>query len=124
MPFNIGDIYQVILSQIKGAETRSVDFLFSPDKSPYLDIASIYASLEKEWETIKPTLKDKDRKQGLADIIFPKKPYDLKVIKRLHDIFLSPSLTHPSIFLDICIARILTEISGKHRNLLSPQLLL
>ncbi len=56
MPFNIGDIYQFILSQIKRVKTHSVDFLFSPDKSPYLDIASIYASLEKEWETIRPTL--------------------------------------------------------------------
>jgi predicted CopG family antitoxin len=124
MPFGLEDIYQSILSQIKGVETHSVDFLFSPDKSPYLDIASIYASLEKEWETIKPTLEDKDRKQDLADIIFPKKPYDLKVIKRLHDIFLSPSLTHPPIFLDICIMKILTEILGKRKMRVSPQLLL
>jgi len=124
MPFSIEDIHQFILSQIKGVETHSLDFLFSPDKSPYLDIASIYTGLEKEWETVIPTLEDKDLKQDLVDIIFPKKPYDLKVIQKLHDIFLSPSLTHPSIFLDICIAKILTEISGKRRMRVSPQLLL
>ncbi len=80
VPFSLGDIHQSILSQIKTVKTHSVDFLFSPDKSPYLDIASIYISLEKEWETIKPTLKDKGRKQDLVDIILSKKAYDLKVI--------------------------------------------
>ena len=116
MPFGLEDIHQSILSQIKGFETHSLDFLFSPDKSPYLDIGSIHTSLDKEWETLRPTLKDKDRKQDLVDILFPKKSYDLKVIEKLHDIFLSPSLAHPFILLDICIAKILAEISGKYRK--------
>ena len=124
MPFSIEDIRQSTLSQIKRVETHSLDFLFSLKKPPYLDIESIYACFEKEWEIIKPFLQDKDRKQDLADIIFPTKPYDLSVIQKLHDIFLSSSLPHLHIFLDICIAKILTEILGKYRKQVSPQLLL
>jgi hypothetical protein len=60
----------------------------------------------------------------LADIIFPTKPYDLSVIQKLHDIFLGFSLPHLYIFLDICIAKILTEILEKYRKQVSPQLLL
>jgi len=124
MPFGIEDIHGFVLSQIKGVEPYSLDFLFSSNKSPYLDIASICTSFEEEWATVKPTLKDKHRKQALVDIILPKKPYDLKVIQKLRDIFLSPSLTHPSIFLDICMAKILTGISKKYTKQMSLQLLL
>jgi len=124
MPLNIEDIRQSTLSQIKGVETHPLDFLFSSKKPPYLDIESIYACFEKEWETVKPFLQDKDQEQDLAYILFPKKPYDLKLIKKLHDIFLSSSLTHLHIFLDICITKILTEILGKYRKQVSPQLLL
>lgn len=124
MPLNIEDIRQSALSQIKGVETHPLDFLFSSKKPPYLDIESIYACFEKEWETVKPFLQDKDQEQDLAYILFPKKPYDLKLIKKLHDIFLSSSLPHLHIFLDICITKILTEILGKYRKQVSPQLLL
>ncbi len=124
MPLNIEDIRQSTLSQIKGVETHPLDFLFSSKKPPYLDIESIYACFEKEWETVKPFLQDKDQEQDLAYILFPKKPYDLKLIKKLHDIFLSSSLPHLHIFLDICITKILTEILEKYRKQVSPQLLL
>ena len=124
MPLNIEDIRQSTLSQIKGVETHPLDFLFSSKKPPYLDIESIYACFEKEWETVKPFLQDKDQEQDLAYILFPKKPYDLRLIKKLHDIFLSSSLPHLHIFLDICITKILTEILGKYRKQVSPQLLL
>jgi hypothetical protein len=124
MPLNIEGIRQSALSQIKGVETHPLDFLFSSKKPPYLDIESIYACFEKEWETVKPFLQDKDQEQDLAYILFPKKPYDLRLIKKLHDIFLSSSLPHLHIFLDICITKILTEILGKYRKQVSPQLLL
>jgi len=124
MPFDIEDIHQFILSQLKAFKTYSLDFLFIPNNHPYLDIDSIYACFQKEWETAKPMLEDKDRKQNLVDIIFPAKPYDLTVIQTLHDLFLRSSLPHPFIFLDMCIAKILTETSGKYRKHISPQLLL
>ena len=124
MPFDIEDIHQSILSQIKAFKTYSLDFLFTPNNHPYLDTDSIYACFEKEWEIAKPLLEDKDRKQTLVDIIFPTKPYDLTIIQKLHYIFLSSSLPHPFIFLDMCIVKILTETSGKYRKHVSPQLLL
>jgi hypothetical protein len=62
MPFNIEKIHQSIISQIKGVKTHSLDFLFSSKKPPYLDIDSIYACFEKEWETLKPFIQDKGRK--------------------------------------------------------------
>jgi len=124
MPFDIEDIHQSILSQIKAFKTYSLDFLFTPNNHPYLDIDSIYACFQKEWEIAKPLLENKDRKQNLVGIIFPAKPYDLTVIQKLHDLFLSSSLPHPFIFLDMCIVKILTETSGKYRKHVSPQLLL
>jgi len=124
MPFDIEDIHQSILSQIKAFKTYSLDFLFTPNNHPYLDIDSIYACFQKEWKIAKPLLENKDRKQNLVDIIFPTKPYDLTVIQKLHDLFLSSSLPHPFIFLDMCIVKILTETSGKYRKHVSPQLLL
>jgi len=124
MPFNIEDIHQSILSQIKAFKTYSLDFLFIPNNHPYLDIDSIYACFEKEWKIAKSLLENKDHKQDLVDIIFPTKPYNLTIIQKLHDIFLSTSLPHPFIFLDMCIVKILTETSGKYRNHVSPQLLL
>jgi len=124
MPFNIENIHQSILSQIKAFKSYSLDFLFTPNNHPYLDIDSIYACFEKEWKIAKPLLEAEDRKQDLADIIFPKKPYNLTVIQTLHDLFLNSSLPHSFIFLDMCIVKILTETSGQYRNHVSPQLLL
>jgi len=124
MPFDIENIHRFISSQIKGVETHSPDFLFSSKKPPYLDIDSISVCFEKEWEIMKPLLENKDRKHNLASILFPKEPYALSVIQELHDIFLNSSLPNLFIFLDIFIAKILTEISGKYRKRISPQLLL
>jgi hypothetical protein len=122
MSVGVEDIYHSLSCQIKGVETHSLDFLFSSARSPYLDTAAIHLGLEKEWETVRPLLKDKERE--LIDIIFPKRPYGLRVIQGLQDIFLSPSLTHPSLLLDICIARILREILERYSKRVSPQLLL
>jgi len=124
MPFSTEDIHQFFLSQIKGVETHSLNFLFSSEKSPYLDTASIHMSLEKEWDAVEPLLQDKGRRRDLAGIVFPEKPYDLKVIPKLHDIFPISSLPRPFIFQDICIARILKEVVGKYGKRVPPQLLL
>lgn len=43
MSFNIEDIHQSILAQIEAFESHSLDFLFTPDNHPYLDIDSIHA---------------------------------------------------------------------------------
>jgi hypothetical protein len=118
------DIHQSILAQIGTFKTYSLDFLFTPNNHPYLDVDSIYTCFQKEWETAKPMLENKDSKQNLVDIIFPTKPYDLTVIQTLRDLFLSSSLPHHFIFLDMCIVKILTETSGKYRNRVSPQLLI
>jgi len=122
MSVGIEDIYHTLSSQIKGVETHSLDFLFSSARSPYLDTAAIHLGLEREWKMVRPLLKDKE--QELVDIIFPKRPYGLKVIQRLQDIFLSSSLTHPSLLLDTCMARILTGILKRYSKRVSPQLLL
>ncbi|NVL91890.1 MAG: hypothetical protein HWN71_02505 [Desulfobacterales bacterium] len=122
MSVGIENIYHSLSCQIKGVETHSLDFLFSSARSPYLDTAAIHLGLEREWETVRPLLKDKERE--LIDIIFPKRPYGLRVIQGLQDIFLSSSLTHPSLLLDLCIARILREILERYSKRVSPQLLL
>ncbi len=121
MSVGIEDIYRSLSCQIRGVETHSLDFLFSSARSPYLDTAAIHLGLEKEWETVRPVLKDKE--QELIDIIFPKRPYGLRVIQGLQDTFLSSSLTHPSLLLDVCIARILREILERYSKRVSPQLL-
>ncbi len=124
MSVRIGDIRQFLSSQIEGVETHSLDFLFSSERSPYLDTGSLHMNFKREWETVKPVLHGKDRLQELADILFPKAPYDLKVIQKLEDIFLSSSLTHPSIVVDICVSRILAEILERFSKQVSPQVLL
>jgi hypothetical protein len=124
MSSSVEKIYQFILSQIKAIESYSLDFLFSSKKSPYLDIQSISVCFEKKWETVKPFLEQKDRTKSLASILFAKGPYGLGIIQKVHDIFLGSSLPQPYIFLDICIAKILTDISGRYRKRVSPQLLL
>lgn len=122
MPFSIEDIRQSILSQMKAFKTYSLDFIFAPSNSPYLDVNSIDASFQKEWEATKPGLKNEDNIKRLADIIFPSTPYNLTVIQILRDLFLNAMPPHPFVFLDICIARILTETLARYRKLVSPQL--
>ena len=87
MPFDIEDIHQSILSQIKAFKTYSLDFLFIPNNHPYLDTDSIYACFEKEWKIAKSLLENKDHKQDLVDIIFPTKPCGLKLIQKNRERF-------------------------------------
>ncbi len=115
-------IYRGIHSQINAMETYSLDFIFSPERSPYLDMNSISKSFRKEWDALEPLLERKDAAKELASILFPDKPPDLKIVPRLHDIFLSSPPPHPLVSLDICIAGILKEALGRFRSEVSPQL--
>jgi hypothetical protein len=124
MSFETEKIYRGIHSQINAIETYSLDFIFSPERSPYLDVNSISESFRKEWGALEPLLERKDSAKELASILFPDKPPNLKIIPRLHDIFLSSPPPHPLVSLDICIARILKEALGRFKSRVSPQLFL
>lgn len=116
-------IYRGIHAQIDAMESYSLDFIFSPAQSPYLDVNSISKSFEKEWDALEPLLEQKGSTKELASMIFPDKPFDLAILPRLHDIFLS-SPPHPLVSLDLCIALILKETLGRFRSGVSPQLFL
>jgi hypothetical protein len=115
-------IYQGIRAQINAMATYSLDFIFSPERSPYLDVNSISASFKKEWHALEPLLERKDAAKELVSMLFADKPPDLKIVPRLHDIFLSSPPPHPLVSLDICIAKILQEALARFRNHVSPQL--
>jgi hypothetical protein len=117
-------IYRHIRSRISAIETHSLDFLFSSKWPPYRDVKSITEGFDDEWRAIRPLLERKGLAHELASIIFPDKPYDLKIVPRLRDIFLSSPPPHPLVSLDVCIARILKEALGRFRSGVSPQLFL
>lgn len=117
-------IYRDIRSQISAIETHSLDFVFSSKGPPCRDVRSITDSFEDEWRAIRPLLEQKGLAHELASILRPEKPYDLKIVPRLRDIFLSSPPPHPLVFMDICIARILKEALGRFRSGVSPQLFL
>ena len=117
-------IYRDIRSQISAIETHSLDFVFSSKGPPCRDVKSITDSFDDEWRAMRPLLERKGLVHELASILFPEKPYDLKIVQRLRDIFLSSPPPHPLVFMDICIARILKEVLGRFRSGVSPQLFL
>ncbi|MBW2311472.1 MAG: hypothetical protein JRF35_10420 [Deltaproteobacteria bacterium] len=117
-------IYRYFHSQISAIETHSLGFLFSSKGHPYRDVKAITDGFEDEWRAIRPLLERKGLAHELTSIIFPESAYDLKVVPRLHRIFLSAPPPHPLISLDICIARILHEALGRFRKGISPQLFL
>jgi len=117
-------IYQGIRSLIDAMETYSLDFIFSPERSPYLDVNSISKSFRKEWAALEPLLEQKDSGKELASLLFLDTPPDLKIVQRLHDIFLSSPPPHPLVTLDMCIAHILKEALGRFRSRVSPQLII
>jgi hypothetical protein len=124
MSYETEKIYQGIHAQIDAMETYSLDFIFSPARSPYLDGNSISESFEKEWQVLERLLERKVSAKELVSILFPDKPPDLKTVPRLHDIFLSSPPPHPLVSLDICMARVLQEALGRFRKQVSPQLFL
>ena len=117
-------IYQCIVSQINDIECYSLDFIFSSKRRPYLDTESIAAGFEKDWHTVKPLLEQEGLRQSLAGVLFPKKPYDQKIIQHINDISRSSPPPQPFILIDICIAKILKDALGKSRSRVTPQLLL
>ena len=117
-------IYRDIRSQINTIETHSLDFIFSSKGHPYLDVKSITEGFDDEWRAMRPLLERKGLAHELASILFPERPYDLKIVLRLHDIFLSSPPPHPLVTMDICIAGILKEASGRFKKRVSPQLFL
>lgn len=124
MASEVEKIYQGIRSQINAIETYSLDFIFSSQRHPYLDVKSINEGFEGEWRAMRPLLERKCLMHELASILRPEKPYDLKIVQRLRNIFLSSPPPHPLVFMDICIARILKETLGRFRKRVSPQLFL
>ncbi|OPL11421.1 MAG: hypothetical protein AVO38_04505 [delta proteobacterium ML8_D] len=114
-------IYRAIRAQIDAIESYSLEFIFSPARSPYLDVNSISKSFQKEWDALEPLLEQKGSAKELASLLFPDTPSDLAIVPRLHNIFLSAH-PHLTISLDICVAGILQEASGKFRSQVSPQL--
>ena len=124
MSYETKKIYQGIRAQIDAMESYSLDFIFSPARSPYLDVGSISDSFTEEWEILEPSLERKGSAKELASMIFPDKPPDLKIVPGLHDIFFSapPPPPHPLVTLDICMARILQQTLGRFRTQVSPQL--
>jgi hypothetical protein len=121
MSYETEKIYQAINARINAIESYSLDFIFSPARSPYLDVNSISESFQKEWDALEPLLEQKGSAKELASMTLPDKPPDLKTVPRLHNIFLS-SPPYPLVTLDMCIALILEKAMGRFRSDVSPQL--
>ncbi|MEA3360964.1 MAG: hypothetical protein U9R17_16385 [Thermodesulfobacteriota bacterium] len=117
-------IYQAIISQINTLKDYSLEFIFSSENTPYIDIESINSSFQQEWKTVKELLKQKKFKDIGVSILFPNKPYDLGIIKKLQGLSSVIANPRPYVFLDLCIAKVLTDVSQVYRKHVSPQLIL
>jgi len=124
MPMTEEKIYQAIISQINTLKDYSLEFIFSSENTPYLNIKSINSSFQREWKTVKELLKQKEFKDSAVSILFPNKPYDLGIIKKLQGLSSVIANPRPYVFLDTCIAKVLTDVSQVYRKHVSPQLIL
>jgi len=123
MPVNEEKIYNTIISKINAIKDNSLKFIFSLENSPYLNSTAINTSFQEEWKIITTLYKQKEFAENVASILFPKKPYELDIIKKLQKLSNDLATQRSYIFLDICISKILLDISRMYKKLVSPQLI-
>lgn len=117
-------IYQTISSRASALKDYSLEFIFSSENTPYRNIQAINSSFQKEWDTVRKLLQQKEVKDNVESVLFPNKPYDLGIIKKLQAFSSTIANPRPYVFLDICIAKILADVSQVYRKHVSPQLIL
>ena len=104
----------ILVSEIDRLAWSACRFLFSPFKPGYHDPAAIRKQFDQEWESLEK-IQDPGVGPALLEILLPPGPYDLNLIQKL------PYLDFP-VIQDLCIAKILKEISTIGYSKVTPQL--
>jgi hypothetical protein len=114
LPDSITLLKSIFVSEMDHLPGSVCQFLFSPDKDGYHNRATILDEFYKGWAAFE-TNPEENVSQSLREIFFPSKPYDLTIIENL-------SYLEFSIIQDLCIAKILKDISTKRHPQVTPQL--
>ncbi len=120
----VDEIHQTMLSQVAALEDHSLEFLFSSKNHPYLNRDAITVAFEREWEIFRPFLEPEKQRRSVANLLFPDRPYDLKIMQELRYAFQTASVPSPIIALDLCIRAVLTLILDKYSREMTPQLII
>ena len=104
----------LLVSEIDHLPRSACPFLFSPVKPVYHDPVKLKALLFEEWASFESD-PEQEAIGALREILFPSKPVDVTIIKKL-------SLLDFPVIQDLCIARILKDISSSGHPKVTPQL--
>jgi hypothetical protein len=114
LPDSITSLRTILISEIDHLPGSACPFLFSPSKPAYHDLATILERFHQGWDLIEKN-PEYQVVRPLSEILFPSRPYDLTIIERL-------SFINSPVIQDLCIAKILKDISPSRHPLVSPQL--
>jgi hypothetical protein len=104
----------ILVSEIDHLPGLAYPFLFSPIKPAYHDLATILGEFYQGWASIEGN-PEQEAIRALREILFPSSPYDLTIIEWL-------PLIDSSLIQDLCIAKILKDISSGRHPKVTPQL--
>lgn len=114
LPHPITMLKSILVSEMDHLPESVCQFLFSPDKDGYHDLATIQDQFYKGWATFENN-PEEELSRSLRDLFFPSKPYDLTIIEKL-------SYLEFPVIQDLCIAKILKNISSGRPSEVTPQL--
>ena len=124
MPRTLEEIRGFFTGSIEAIHEYSAVFLFSTDNRPYLNSAAIQTLFDAEWREIEPLLHQRNTVDEFSSLLFPSRPYDLKIIPRFKDFFSSFRGAPCALIQDMCAAGILRKILERDHGDVSPQLYL
>ncbi len=114
LPDPITPLRTILVSEIEHLPGSSCQFLFSPVKPAYHDFVTILEGFYQGWNSFEHN-PEQEVSRALKDILFPSRPYDLTIVEKL-------SLLDFPVLQDICISKILKDISSSRHPEITPQL--
>ncbi len=104
----------LLVSEIDRLPGSACPFLFSPVKPGYHDLVKLQELFYEEWASFESN-PEQEAIQALREILFPSRPFDITIIEKL-------SLLDFPVIQDLCIAKILKDISSSGHPQVTPQL--
>ena len=104
----------LLVSEIDRLPGSACPFLFSPVKPGYHDLVKLQELFYEEWASFESN-PEQEAVQALREILFPSRPFDITIIEKL-------SLLDFPVIQDLCIAKILKDISSSGHPQVTPQL--
>jgi hypothetical protein len=114
LPDPITLLQSFLVSGMDHLPGSACQFLFSPGKDGYHDPATIQDEFHKGWASLGNNPETKTSR-ALRGIFFPSQPYDLTIIEKL-------SYLEIPVIQDLCIVKILKDISSNRHPKVTPQL--